>query len=116
MVVMREGEFFIEHFTHGQENDFRDTHYIHPEDLAENSDDAPNSVLSLYNQFDTRGEIGGVHSGRVLLKTVKEGVQHSAAENTSNDGIINIKNFESNKIITGLCMYNPKIKQNGMVS
>ena len=106
----------IEHFIHGQENDFRDTHYIHPEDLAENSDDAPNSVLSLYNQFDTRGEIGGVHSGRVLLKTVKEGVQHSAAENTSNDGIINIKNFESNKIITGLCMYNPKIKQNGMVS
>ena len=71
------------------------------------SEDAPASTVSLYNQFDTRGEIGGVHSGRVLLKTTRD--------NSENGGSIIIKNFESNKIITGLSLYNPKIKHNGMV-
>ena len=71
------------------------------------SEDAPALTVSLYNQFDTRGEIGGVHSGRVLLKATRD--------NSENGGSIIIKNFESNKIITGLSLYNPKIKHNGMV-
>ena len=80
--------------------------FSHNEDSSfESWDDAPNSIVSLYNQLDTRGEIGGVHTGRVLLKTVKN----------VDSGSLVVENYESNKMITGLSMYNPKIKHNGMV-
>ena len=55
--------------------------------------------------MDTRGELGGVHSGRVLLKAYAE----------EEGGALTVRNFESLKHLTGVSMYNPKIKHNGMV-
>ena len=81
--------------------------YIYHDDSAgylEEDENVPTSAVNLYNQLDTRGELGGIHSGRVLLKTYK-----------SNQSIV-IKNFNSNHILTGISIYNPKIKHNGMVS
>ena len=94
------------HLTDSNENQYNNTDYIYNEDSIENSEDAPVSTVSLYNQLDTRGEIGGVHTGRVLLKTFKD---------NEGSGSMVIENFNSNRLITGLSLYNPKIKHNGMV-
>ena len=72
---------------------------------ANEGETVPSSVVNLYNQMDTRGEIGSVHSGRVLLKAFED-----------EDGSIKVKNFDSASKLTGISMYNPKIKHNGMVS
>ena len=87
-------------------------HYIYQEDNAdyaiesegEENEAVPSTVVNLYNQMDTRGEIGSVHSGRVLLKASMD-----------EDGKILIGGFASQSKLTGVSMYNPKTKHNGMV-
>ena len=95
-------------FTSEDDYIYQDDDYLFQEDNAGYTDQAetvPASVVNLYNQLDTRGELGGVHSGRVLLKTFKK-----------EDGSITMQNFDSPLKLTGVSMYNPKIKHNGMVS
>ena len=104
---MQEEEFDCPDLTNEDDYIYHNDSAGYLEENEEMDENVPNSVVNLYNQLDTRGELGGVHSGRVLLKAYEEGETSTS---------ITVKNFESSRRLTGVSMYNPKIKHNGMVS
>ena len=68
---------------------------------ARNPRDSPNPLISLYPQMRTNGEVGSIHTGKVLLNAKRE-----------ENGKLNLVTFQSKKALAGLSFYNPKLKHN----
>ena len=86
-------------FVDGEGDDEEDAEILY------DPENAPTSVISLYDILDTNGEMGSVQSSKVALKA-------DLTEDVRQD--VMISTFDSARILCGLCLYSPKHKLNGL--